>query len=333
VSAGALMLLALIGVSGWRLAARNRFAITAGKAERIIVADFANRETDSTLGSLVAHVLRNDLARSPRLAVVGEPTIADALRRMRRPPDARLTAETAREVAAREEVKLVLQGEVGAAGAGLVLTAAVIEASTGDVIHGVSETARDSTDVPAAIGRLSRAIREGIGLSLSSARGGDSLWSFTTSSLPALRKHMAGARAFWRADYPTAARLFEDAIALDPEFAHAHLDRWVALENAAPGTGSGLRSLARAYELRDGLTERERDAVEGNYHLWIAGDLPNAVSAFRRHVEALRKYPVGEGAWYVNLSYEQRWSGDITQAEATLREPVSAFQPPCIRRS
>src|SRR5919109_219847 len=188
--------------AAWALAeARERDGNPEPAArERVLISDFTNLTPDSTFGELITTILRSELAQSPLLGVVGPETIADALRRMRRQPGTRLTAGVARELAAREEIKVVVEGDVRPAGAGLVITTAVIETASGDAIHGASETARDSTEILPAIERLSNAIRQGIGESLASIRAGDSLNSFTTSSLPALRKHMAGSRALWSGD-------------------------------------------------------------------------------------------------------------------------------------
>jgi DNA-binding SARP family transcriptional activator/TolB-like protein len=311
-------LLALLGVVAWRLIAQPHSEPAA--RERVLISDFTNLTPDSTFGELITTILRSELAQSPLLGVVGPETIADALRRMRRQPATRLTAGVARELAAREEIKVVVEGDVRPAGAGLVITTAVIETASGDAIHGASETARDSTEILPAIERLSNAIRQGIGESLASIRAGDSLNSFTTSSLPALRKHMAGSRALWSGDYATAAELLEEATALDPEFAHAHLLLWTVLHNAGLPRGRVLRPLMRAYELRGRLTERERYAVEGNYDLYVAGDLPKAIAALRKHVEALKQFPVGEAGWYGSLGSALALGGDLTEAEVVLQE-------------
>jgi tetratricopeptide (TPR) repeat protein/TolB-like protein len=323
LAAGAL--LAGLGAGGWRVWPRTLPRAAPGVRERVLVADFANLTRDSTFGDLVAHALRSEIAQSPVLTVAGRQTIAETLGRMRLAPDTRLTGELAREVAVREDIKAVVEGEVRAVGAGLVLSAAVVDATSGDVIHGATETARDSTQVLAAIGRLADGVRRGVGESVASVQAGDPLFHVTTSSLPALRKFMAGMRAYWRGEYRGAAELLDEAVALDPGFAQAHLMRWAALRATGSEGGAVLRSLVRLYELRSLLTEQERYAVEGHYHLTVTGDLPMAVAAFRKHIEALRRYPAGEGAWYASFGVALELTGDLAGAEAVLREARVRF--------
>jgi len=312
--------LAGLAIGAWWLGAQPQTRTLPARPERVVLADFQNRTSDSTLGDLVVHVLNAELAQSSVLRVVGRETIADAMRRMRRNAGERLTPDLARDVAAREGITLVLEGEVRSVGTKLMLTASVIETASGDVIGGAVETVNDSTDVLAAIRRLSDRVRRGIGESTASIQSAGSLWSLTTSSLPALRKHVAASRAYWRGDFQTAATLLTEATALDPEFAHAHLLLWVALEGVGAERGRALRSLVRAYELRDHLTERERYAVEGNYFLSIVGDVPKSIVAFRRHIDALKQLRAGEPGWYSTLGNTLSMVGDLAEAEGVLQD-------------
>jgi len=81
-----------------------------------------------------------------------------------------------------------------------------------------------------------------------------------------------------------------------------------------------MRSLMRAYELRDRLTERERYAVEANYFLVVVGDIPKAIVAFRKHIDALQTLPPGEPGWYSSLANVLAMTGELTEAERVLQE-------------
>jgi tetratricopeptide (TPR) repeat protein len=323
-------LVAVLGTIAWmvgqsdssldtRLVAQPNAVATV--RERIIVADFANATSDSTLGDVIAHVLRNELARSPLLGIIGPERIAETMRRMRVGAGTPLSGSVAREIAAREEIKAVLEGDVRRVmGTGLVLSAQLIEVASGDVIHAASVAARDSTEVLAAIERLSIGIRQGIGESLASIQAGDSLWSFTTSSLPALRKHMAGSRANLNGEFLRSVELLEEAIALDPEFAYANRLLSAVLAAAGLSNGRVARAISRAYTLRDRVTERERWTIEAHYHLWVTGDLTQAIAAFRKHIDALKQFPMGEPGHYVSFATALEMAGDVAAAEAVLQQ-------------
>jgi DNA-binding SARP family transcriptional activator/TolB-like protein len=321
MSAGAASaaLLALLGVGAWRLAARAHSEPAPSVRERVIVSDFTNGTSDSTYGDLVAHVLRSELARSPLLIVVGRGTIADALQRMRAEPGRRLDDDLAREVAVREGVKVVIEGDVRTVGTAVAVSASVIDAANGDVIHGATETARDSTEVLAAVERLSDGIRRGIGESLASIKATNRYWSFTTSSLAALRKQVAEIEAWRRGDNLRGVELSEEAIALDPDFAHAYVSLAGELDYAGLPRGRAVPGLVRAYGFRDHLTERERYAIEGHYHLNVTGDLPKALSAFRKLLETPQCMN-GEPCWQTVAGGALELSGDLEAAEQFLGE-------------
>jgi DNA-binding SARP family transcriptional activator/TolB-like protein len=319
------LLIALVGLGGARLLIGAHPAPATRPHQRLIVADFADLTRDSTLGDLVTQVVRSELARSRLASIAGQETVDNALRRMGRAPGEHLTNALAREVAVRQDINATLQGEVRAAGAGFVITASLIEASTGDAIYGASEIARDTAAILPAVERLADAIRGGIGESLTSIRATDSLYPFTTSSLAALRKDVEAHRAIQRGDFATGVTLLNDAIALDSNFATAQLNLWIAGSNGGMARRQGIRPLIRAYQLRDQLTESERYAVEGTYERDAVGDLPRAITAFRKHLAALKQDPVGGPGLYATLGDALLVSGDTAAARSVLEEARARY--------
>jgi DNA-binding SARP family transcriptional activator/TolB-like protein len=320
------VLLALVGTSDWRggrdAPSPAESASRRGVAERVLVADFDNFTPDSLMGDVVAQALRFDLASSRTLRVAGAPTVGAALRRMLRPPDSRLDRELAREVALREGIRAVISGEVRKAGAGYVVSAALVEAATGDMIEGWRETARDSTGLLRAINRLSATARKRLGESLPSLAPGESLSHTTTASLEALRRHAQAMRAQKRGDFLKAANLFDEAIRLDSGFAQAYVGLAYSLGNAGADYSRMVNVHVRAFQLRDRLSPPERYAVMANYYGSI-GDLPKTIEAFRQQVEAAK--PNREFILYASLGSILAATGDLRGAEAVLREAREVY--------
>jgi tetratricopeptide (TPR) repeat protein/TolB-like protein len=328
LAAGAL-LLALAGTAHWRGVRGGSWspkpAAPLGEGERVLVADFDNLTADSLTGDVVAQALRIDLAHSPSLRIAGAPTVAAALRRMRRPPDSRLDRELAREVAAREGIRAVISGEVRKAGAGYVVSAVLVEAATGDVVDGWRETASDSGGLLHAIDRLSAAVRKRVGESLQSLAPGESLSRTTTSSLEALRRQVQASRAMRRGDFFQAADLFGEAIRLDSGFAQAYLGLGYALSNAGAHYSRVLQAHVRAFQFRELLTPPERYAVTANYY-GVMGDLPREIEALRNQVEAAK--PNRESVLYASLGGALASAGRFAEAEAVLREAREVYPTP-----
>jgi tetratricopeptide (TPR) repeat protein len=295
--------------------------------ERVLVADFTDYTSDAALGEVIAHAMTLELARSPVVNVVRREALTDVLRLMRAEPDAALTPELARALATREGMKVVIQGEVRTIGDGILLGAAVVSTVSGEVLHGASEVARDSTEILDAILRLSGEVRNYLGESLSSIESTQREWKFTTRSLEALRKQRAAWEASFRGDPSRAVQLIEDALAIDPEFVWAHLDLMALYQGTGSPRGAALPYLKRAFELRYQVSDYERYAIEGQYYSAITGDLPKAIAGYRAHVDVARQRGI-TAAWYGAFASALVRSGDLTGAEAILQEARREFRTP-----
>jgi len=240
--------------------------------EPIVLADFANSTDDPRLGPVVTGALRTDLSTSPMLTLVPDAQVRQALRRMERDPDTPLNGDLAREVGLREGVKAVLDGEIGAAGSGFILTASLRAAEDGRPLASFRRTARSEDDVIDAIDALSRDIRERAGESLRAIRSGPPLSQVTTSSLDALQRFTEGERLFNLGDETGAIAVLEQAVTLDPEFAMAWRKLAVALGNLNIQEERRTEAVERAHALRERLTEGERYLAEALYHNRVTED-------------------------------------------------------------
>jgi eukaryotic-like serine/threonine-protein kinase len=252
------------------------------EGERVVLADFRTSSADPTLGAVVTDALRLDLHESPALRVLEPTEIQDVLQRMQLDGEIPFTAELAREVALREGVKAVLEGEVSQAGRGFLLGATLREAESGRSLATFRETARDEDEVIPAIDRLSRRIRERAGESLRSIRAGPGLEEVTTSSLDALRVFSEANRAFERADFRRSMVLLEEALELDPDFAMAWRRLAVVLNNTNLDPARQRVAATRAYQLRGRLTEKERHLAAAFYHSTVTQDRIASADAYRR---------------------------------------------------
>lgn len=254
----------------------------------IVLADFANGTDDPILGELVTSTLRIDLVESPVITLAEPAHIQQVLRRMQRDPDAPLTASVAAEVAVRDGMKAVIEGEVQPAGTAYVLTATVRAAEDGRSLSAFRVTADGPDRVIDAIDELSQRIRERAGESLKTIRAGEPLERATTSSLEALRKLTEAERLTGQGDDVGAIRLLEEAVALDTTFAMAYRKLAVLLSNNGIEFDRMVDAATRAFRHRDRLTDRERYLAEAYYHDVVTGDWDAQQQAYRA---ALRLNP------------------------------------------
>ena len=295
--------------------------LAAGELEEgdwIVVADFEGAAGDPELGLVVSEALRTDFAEHPTVRVADGSQVREALELMQAPDAERLTASLAEEVAVREGMAAVLEGEVAEVGTGYVLTAILRSAESGETLVRLRENAAGPDDLIPGIGRLSERLRERAGEPLRSIRAGPGLEQATTSSLQALRLYSDATRAQIDGDHARAIRLLEDAVEVDPEFGAA----WLRLAvNLRFQRADGLRrqeAAVRAYELRHRLSERERLYVEGSYHLWFEEDRDAAAEAFRRLLDIV---PDHAGALN-GLARISAWRSDFDGAIELLERAV-----------
>ena len=276
--------------------------------ETLILADFENRTTDSTLGPSLTEAFRVDLTQSPTVRLADAQTLAEALGRMQRKADAHLDAALAREVAVREGIKAVATGQIDPVGRGFVLSASLVSATDGHVLTAVRETADDDRQLIGAIDRLSRKLRERIGESLTTIRNNQPLERVTTASLDALRKYTQAISAEEDGDYDRAIGLLQDATALDTGFAMAYRKLAVALDNSGISTARAIAASTKAFEHRDRLPEIERYQAIAYYHMDVDFDPAQTITAYRELLERDPDNTTALNNIAINLNIVGQWA-------------------------
>ena len=297
--------------------------IASGRmAERqpILVADFTNRTSDSLLGDAITQAIRVDLAQSRSISLTSPDYVRQVLRLMARPVTGRLDPELAREVAARGGIKAVLTGEVQQAGAGVMVSAQLITAESGEVLVAHRELAKDSTEILDAVGAVSKRLRERIGESLRTLEASPPLAEVTTPSLDALRKYSQALRAEDDGRDEQGVRLLEEAVAMDTGFAMAWRKLGTMLTNLRIDRPRQVASLTRAYALRDRLTERERRLTEASFYSLVRGREDSAIVSLERLLDV---WP--EDGWALNnMGVYRQYLGDFPAAVSYYRRAATA---------
>jgi len=263
--------------------------------ERIILAEFQNNTSDPLLAQAATEAFRIDFSQSPIVTVMDPASVDQVLIRMQRDPGQPLDAELAREVAIREGVKAVVDGEITPVGRGFVLSARLVAAQDGKVLTAHRETARDTSALIGSIDQLSKKLRERMGESLKTIRANEPLDQVTTTSLEALRMYSQAVHAADMGNNERAIALLEEAVAVDTAFAMAWRKLGIVLGNIERDRAREVEALTKAHEHRDRLTERERFMTLGSYHSAVTDDNERAIAAYQSLLEV---YP--NDTWAMN---------------------------------
>ena len=283
-----LVLTALLGIvivaTGVHFYPRRASAL--GAKDTIVVADFVNRTGDPVFDETLRQGLAVQLEQSPFLSLVSERRIQQTLRLMGQSPDKTITPEIARDLCQRVGSVAALNGSIANLGKQYVLELRAVNCRTGDTMARAEATADGKEQVLKALSQAAGNMREKLGESVATAEKFDiPLDQVTTTSLDALQAFSRGRVSIMgKGDFTAAIPQLEKAVRLDPNFAIAY----AALATCSYDLGESAKAAdyaKRAYELRDHVSERERLAIESQYHLFATGDLEKARHALELWVE------------------------------------------------
>ena len=233
--------------------------------DTIVLADFSNSTGDPVFDDTLRTALGAALNQSPFLSVVSDGKVTAILKRMTRPPDARLTPDVAREVCQRAESKAYVAGSIASLGSQYVLGLKVVNCQSGDTLAQEQATAASKEKVLDVLGEAASKLRGELGESLTSVQKFDvPLSETTTSSLEALKALSMGHVAEHQKGDAAAIPFLKHAIELDPNYAMAYASLSEAYFNLAQPSLQ-LECATRAYQLRDRVSERERLVISSGY--------------------------------------------------------------------
>ena len=282
-----LMIAAFMGMRAFGIGPFGSLMATGAfkERDRVIIADFSVANADSSLGRVVGDAIRAGLGDSRVFTLVTPSEMGGALQRMQLKPTARVDISTARQMALREGVKAIIDGDVTLVGTSYIVAVRLVTADSGRELASFRGTAKGSDDIITVADDLSRKLRSKAGESLRRVQATPALAYASTSSLDALRKYSEGARANdIERDFPKAVRLLKEAVSLDSNFAEGWRKLSVAMRNGGGFPPSASDSaIQRAYNLRERMTERERDAVLAYYYQFSPGyDRAKAIATYER---------------------------------------------------
>jgi len=249
--------------------------------DSVVLADFANSTGDPVFDGTLRQGLAVQLEQSPFLNLVSDQRIADTLKQMEQPPEARLTKDLARQLCQRVNAKASIDGAIANLGPQYVLGLTATSCRTGETLAQEQVTANDKQHVLESLAKAASALRGKLGESLASVKKFDTpLEQATTSSLEALQAYTLGERAHIEKYDPGAAiTFFQRAVAIDPNFAMAHAALGLDYGNLGqPALGS--EQMAKAYELSQHVSEREKFYITSHYEHFVTGDLEKAAQIY-----------------------------------------------------
>src|SRR5438034_1403463 len=245
--------------------------------DTILIADFVNTTGDAVFDGALKQALAVQLEQSPFLNIFPDERVQETLRLMNRPPETRVTRDVAREICERQGLKAMLVGSIASLGSHYVIGLDAVNARTGDVLDREQTEAESKEQVLSVLGKTATHLREKLGESLSSIQKFDApIEQATTSSLDALKAFTTGNEMYLAGKIPEAISFFKHAVELDPNFALAYAKLGLMHFNNLQYDLSA-KFTAKAFELRERASERERLYISNVYYMFATEELDKGI--------------------------------------------------------
>jgi serine/threonine protein kinase len=277
-------LLAVGAFSVWRYEV-YRHRITLAPTDTIVLADVDNRTNDPIFDDALNNALRYEMEQTPYLNVLGLDKVYATTGQLKLPPTTKITPEIARQICSKTNSKMVISDSIADAGNRYHLEIRALDCGSGATLaeEGTDISARSQVvhELGATAVRLRRKLGEPAG---SLARFNQPLEKATSASLEALQTGAEGTKLFLAGNAEGALKLYQQAVALDPNLALMH-GRMGAASLFLGNTNLSAASYTRAYQLRDRLTEKDRLNTEIDYYGRVTGDWEKEYSSVLRFLE------------------------------------------------
>jgi DNA-binding winged helix-turn-helix (wHTH) protein/tetratricopeptide (TPR) repeat protein len=318
------LVIATVAVTSYVLHLRSARRLT--EKDTVVLADFANRTGDPVFDDTLKTGLSVALNQSPFLNVLSDHKVAGTLRLMSRPVGTKLTPDVVRELCQRAGSKAYIAGSISSLGSQYVVTVEAVNCQSGDTLAQEQATAPKKEKVLDALSEAASKLRAELGESLATVEKYDiPLAQATTASLDALKAFSLAGKAMKGNDPAAALPYSQRAIELDPNFAMAY-SQMGGTYYTLDETSRAKEYFAKAFQLRDRVSEGEKLHIAAAYYGYATGELDEAAQTFE---EATAIYPRGPLAYNTLATiYEQlgQYGKSAERAHTLLRlDPDNIF--------
>jgi serine/threonine protein kinase/tetratricopeptide (TPR) repeat protein len=294
-----------------------------GSRRTVAVLGFKNQTGDAGLDYLreaIPNLLITSLEQSKHLRVTSWERLKDLLKQAGRDGAAAFDEEASFEICRKAGIEALVLGSYVKAGETFVTDVKVLDAATRESLRSASAKGQGVASIlRSQIDEISRQVGRGIGQPLLKLEAPvRPIRDLTTSSLEAYNYFLRGREDYEKFYFGDALKFLEKAIALDPEFAIAHL----VLSEAVLELGDFNRrdeALETAYRYAAGASEKERLYIAAMY----ARDREHDPDKRRRLLlELVTKFPDEKYAHY-ELGFLYESHRDYAAADDAYRKAIA----------
>ncbi len=248
------------------LRSRHRYPILAERGW-VLISDFETSGDGAIPDKGVREGLTIALQQSRYVNVFPRTRVYEVLQRMKKEGMPRIDEALGREICRRENLQVLLTGNTERMGQVFQITVRALDPVRGGLLFAERERFDREDQFFEKADGLAKTIRKELGESLDRIdKSTRPLAKVTTTSLEALQLYSWAKDAQDQGKDEQVEGLLKGALRLDPDFAMAHLRLGEYYSSAVGKNARAVAELERAYQLRQGVTEREQHKIEAGYY-------------------------------------------------------------------
>jgi eukaryotic-like serine/threonine-protein kinase len=317
LSAAGVLVIALIAISLW-------FANRAPSPKEhpplpVLIADFDNNTGEAVFDAVLEQALEVGLEEASFISSYKRASARTIAQKIN-PGAVRMSRDTARLVAQREGIPIVLAGSVAKAGSEYRLSVEAVDSVSGKVGAKRQVAAKNKEDVFAKMANLAVRIRRDLGDTEAESAKLIEKETFTSSSIEAAQSYavaqnLLGGSGKWR----EALGPFLRAIQLDPNFGRAYAGLAVCYRNLGQSQESE-KYYQEAMKHIDRMTDREKYRTRGGYYIWKK----NYAQAIEQYEALIKQYPA-DRVGLSNLALAYFYGRDVASALKQQRKALEIW--------
>ena len=266
----------------------------------LLIADFDNQTNNELFDGTLEQALALGIEGASFVTAYSRNTAMSQAKRLELGDT--LNEETARLVAVRQDVRMVLAGSIATDGDAFELELRAVDPASGEFLAELDAEADSAAEVLAAINELAADFRKDLGedsLDLDQLAAGETV---TAASIEAMKFYTEAQNLARSGQDEEAIGLYQQAVEEDPEMARAY-SGWGLSAHKIGRSDEAAEMWKTALSMLDRMTERERYRTLGLYYTVVSVDYDQAIANYEQLVE---KYPA-DGAGNNNLSSCNDW--------------------------
>ena len=285
--------------------------------DTVVLADFTNTTGDVVFDDALKQALAVELGQSPFLNVLSDRRVSEILRMMGRSTNERVTVDVGRELCLRAGSKAILSGSISSLGGPYVIGLVAVSCATGEVLDREQVQAARKPDVLKALDQAASALRTKLGESLPSVQKFEVPIEATTTSLEALKNYSMGVKVTREQGDAPGIPFLKRALELDPNFPLAYAGLSIRYGNLNQPS-LALDYAAKAYELRDRVTEREKLRISATYFR-ATGEIDKEVQTYQLWIANYPRDYVPHGNVGIAYGFMGQYKPAVAHSQEALR--------------